>query len=161
MSLLPRSHSHFRHRDYWDAFFRRRGRRAFEWYGEYGELCGVLHKYSRPSEKVLVVGCGNSTLSADLYDVGYREVVSIDVSEVVVRQMREQHGRDRPGLRFELMDAAKMDDFQDGSFSCVIDKGTLDAIFTDGDDADVVDQVERVLKVTACYMRERETCPTV
>ncbi len=146
MSLLPRNHAQFRQTDYWDGFFRRRGRRAFEWYGEYGELCGVLHKYCKPTEKVLIVGCGNSTLSADLHDVGYRSTVSIDLSEVVVRQMRAQHARDRPELRFELVDVTSMGEhFHDGQFSCAIDKGTLDAIFT-GNEKEVVGTVEKMLK---------------
>jgi hypothetical protein len=41
-------------------------------YGEYPELCGHIHKYIKPKDMILMVGCGNSTLSADLYDVGYR-----------------------------------------------------------------------------------------
>jgi len=41
-------------------------------YGEYAELCGLIHKYIKPKDMILMVGCGNSTLSADLYDVGYR-----------------------------------------------------------------------------------------
>lgn len=41
-------------------------------YGEYPELCGQIHKYVRIKDNVLIVGCGNSKLSADLYDVGYR-----------------------------------------------------------------------------------------
>ena len=34
---------------------RKRGKRAFEWYGEYGELCGLLHKYTKPSDEILQV----------------------------------------------------------------------------------------------------------
>lgn len=41
-------------------------------YGEYAELCGLLHKYVRPQDNILVAGCGNSTLSADMYKVGYK-----------------------------------------------------------------------------------------
>lgn len=41
-------------------------------YGEYPELCGHLHKYIKPKDEVLNVGCGNSKLSMDLYDVGYK-----------------------------------------------------------------------------------------
>ncbi len=147
MSLLPRNHAQFRQKEYWESFFKRRGRRAFEWYGEYAELCGVLHKYSKPKEPLLVVGCGNSSLSADLHDVGYPSVVSVDVSEVAIRQMREMHARDRPGLRFELMDATDMGEFADGSFGCVVDKGTMDAIFPAGAEKDVVDKVDKMLEV--------------
>jgi hypothetical protein len=39
-------------------------------------LCGILHKYIKAQEKVLVVGCGNSTLSEDLFDVGYKVQLS-------------------------------------------------------------------------------------
>lgn len=31
MNLLPKSHSDFRSKDYWDNFFRKRGKKAFEW----------------------------------------------------------------------------------------------------------------------------------
>lgn len=41
-------------------------------YGEYAELCGELHKYIKSQEDILIIGCGNSNLSMDLYDVGYR-----------------------------------------------------------------------------------------
>lgn len=41
-------------------------------YGEYPELCGQLHKYMKTKDEILNIGCGNSKLSMDLYDVGYR-----------------------------------------------------------------------------------------
>ena len=77
MSLLPKNHQEFRQKEYWDNFFRKRGKRAFEWYGEYGELCGILHKYIKPTDHILNIGCGNSTISADLYDVGYKKQKNI------------------------------------------------------------------------------------
>ena len=45
MNLLPKDHKEFRQKEYWDSFFKKRGKAAFEWYGEYSELCGILHKY--------------------------------------------------------------------------------------------------------------------
>ncbi|XP_035577962.1 eEF1A lysine and N-terminal methyltransferase-like isoform X1 [Zalophus californianus] len=51
MNLLPKSCQEFGSVDYWEKFFQQRGRRAFEWYGSYLELCGVLHKYIKPREK--------------------------------------------------------------------------------------------------------------
>lgn len=43
-------------------------------YGEYPELATYLHKYIKPQDDILIIGCGNSTLGRDLYDVGYRLV---------------------------------------------------------------------------------------
>lgn len=82
MSLLPKNHQEFRQKEYWDNFFLKRGKKAFEWYGEYGELCGILHKYIKPTDHVLHIGCGNSTLSADLYDVGYKTQKNIGKSSI-------------------------------------------------------------------------------
>lgn len=52
MNLLPKSSKEFGSVDYWEKFFQQRGKKAFEWYGTYLELCGVLHKYMKPREKV-------------------------------------------------------------------------------------------------------------
>lgn len=49
----------------------------FERYGEYPELCDHLHKYIKSKDEVLNVGCGNSKLCMDLYDVGYKLVIVI------------------------------------------------------------------------------------
>jgi hypothetical protein len=55
MNLLPKSTKDFGSKRYWDSFFEKR-KDAFEWYGEYSDLCGVLHKYCKPKDRVLVAG---------------------------------------------------------------------------------------------------------
>lgn len=79
MSLLPKTVTDFASSSFWDDFFSKR-KSSFEWYGSYGDLCALLHKYSKPTSRVLFAGCGNSTLPEDLYDVGYRDVRSVDIS---------------------------------------------------------------------------------
>ena len=39
-----------------------------------------------------------------MYDVGHRDIVNIDISETVIRQMREKNGAQRPEMKFEKMD---------------------------------------------------------
>lgn len=158
MNLLPRSYDEFRSTHYWDQFFKRRGKDGtFEWYGEYNDLCGVLHKYCRPKHRLLVVGCGNSRLSEDLYDVGYRSLVNVDISDVVIRQMTERNQQRRPDMQFLRMDMRNMS-FEDGHFDVVLDKGTLDAIMS-SDKEDVLRDTEavfgeigRVLKAGGRYL---------
>jgi len=156
MNLLPKDSQEFHQKEYWDSFFKKRGRKAFEWYGEYHELCGILHKYTRSIDNILQVGCGNSSLASDLYDIGYRNIRSIDISDLVINQMSQQN-KHRPELVFEKMDVTDMR-FKDGEFSVVLDKGTLDALFTDTSDK-VVNMVEqmwneisRVLRVGGRYL---------
>ncbi|CAN7992150.1 unnamed protein product [Ixodes pacificus] len=152
MNLLPKTSSEFASEKYWNEFFQKRGKAAFEWYGEYWQLCGTLYKYLKKSDKLLVVGCGNSSLSADLYDSGYTSNVSIDISEVVIQQMIEKYGETRPHIQFHQMDASKME-YADEEFSVVVDKGTIDAL-TPNKDADTVlklsgvfAEISRVLRV--------------
>lgn len=52
MSLLPRTVDELSSADYWERFFRKRGDKAFEWYGDYHSLCGILHKYIKPRDQV-------------------------------------------------------------------------------------------------------------
>ncbi|XP_074858670.1 eEF1A lysine and N-terminal methyltransferase isoform X2 [Carettochelys insculpta] len=157
MALLPRSAREFGSAQYWERFFRQRGPRAFEWYGGYPQLCAALHKYVRPRDKVLVVGCGNSELSEQMYDVGFQDIVNVDISEVVINQMRERNTHKRPKMSYLLMDMLQMD-FQDSRFQVVLDKGTLDAILVDEEEATLerVDrmfaEISRVLQVGGRYL---------
>ena len=158
MDLLPRSVDEFRDVHYWDKFFKKRGRDGtFEWYGEYSDLCGVLHKYCKAPHRTLVVGCGNSRLSEDLYDVGYRSLVNIDISEVAMRQMSERNAQRRPDMQFMTMDMRELS-FDVGHFDCILDKATLDAIMAEDTeeinrDVDTIfSEFTRVLKAGGRYI---------
>ena len=156
MSLLPRSHTQFQLKSYWDNFFTKRNT-PFEWYGQYTDLCHILHKYIKPTSKTLVVGCGNSTLSEDMYDAGIVEITNIDISEVVIKKMGARNFEKRPKMAFTQMDMLATS-FTDGSFDCVLDKGTLDAIYSNTDDVTVSKvsqmwgEVGRVLKTGGRYI---------
>ncbi|KAL6440840.1 hypothetical protein ACFW04_003339 [Cataglyphis niger] len=130
MNLLPKTHEEFSHADYWNTFFKKRGKKVFEWYGEYPELCEILLKYVKVKDDILIVGCGNSTLSMSLYDVGYRNIINIDISHIVIKQMRDINKSTRSDLIYEHMDATKMT-YPDEMFSVILDKGTLDALMPD------------------------------
>ncbi|XP_060803281.1 eEF1A lysine and N-terminal methyltransferase homolog [Amyelois transitella] len=156
MNLLPKSHKEFSEKDYWNKFFKKRGNRAFEWYGEYLELSSHLHKYIKPKDAVLITGCGNSSLSADLYDVGYHNITNIDVSEVVIRQMNNINAK-RSAMKFLCMDAMNMT-FENEEFNVVLDKGTLDALMPDdGEETQrridkYFSEIKRVLKLAGRYV---------
>lgn len=64
----------------------------------------------------------------------------------------------RPDLKFLQADASDMKQFGDGSFSAIIDKGTLDAIYVDGtDDVNQFvqkywEEMDRVLRIGGRYI---------
>ncbi|XP_069793841.1 eEF1A lysine and N-terminal methyltransferase isoform X2 [Narcine bancroftii] len=142
MNLLPKSTKEFSSAEYWETFFKKQGGNTFEWYGTYVDHCAVLHKYIKPKDKVLVVGCGNSELSERMYDVGYQSITNIDISEVAINQMKERNAVRRPAMVFTKMDMMQME-FSDSWFQVVLDKGTLDAIMTDESEA-TLHNVERM-----------------
>ncbi|CAI5504581.1 unnamed protein product, partial [Closterium sp. Naga37s-1] len=128
MDLLPSSADEFRSREYWDRFFRKRRGKAFEWYGEWHELkplllrpecCGTAHRTGGDTSnespvQILVVGCGNSELSAHLHDhvalphapAGRVPAVitSIDFSTVVIDEMKRKNDAARPNMKWHVMD---------------------------------------------------------
>uniref|UniRef100_A0A1A8AC67 eEF1A lysine and N-terminal methyltransferase n=1 Tax=Nothobranchius furzeri TaxID=105023 RepID=A0A1A8AC67_NOTFU len=154
MSLLPRTAEEFSSAEYWEKFFKKRGEKAFEWYGDYNKLCGVLHKYIKVTDKVLVVGCGNSELSEQLYDVGYKHLMNIDISETVVTHMSQRNAERRPGLLFHQVDATQTP-YEDVSYQAALDKGTLDAMASQEEGVlagKMLTEVSRVLCVGGRYI---------
>ena len=67
MNLLPRHGADFQKADYWREFFDKR-QDPFEWYGTYWDLAHLFTKYVKQQDQILMVGCGNSELSEELYD---------------------------------------------------------------------------------------------
>lgn len=115
-----------------------------------------LHKYIKQQDDVLIIGCGNSTLGRDLYDVGcrfvnyvfsqnqgssrvfYSKITNIDISPIVIRQMQSQTDKERPTLKYIQMDALNTT-FEDESFNVAIDKATIDALIPDEKPETVID----------------------
>lgn len=81
------------------------------------------------NENVLVVGCGNSRLSENMFDVGMKNIINIDLSSIVIQQMSSKN-KNRKEMQFLKMDMLNME-FEDSKFDAVVDKGTLDALMSD------------------------------
>jgi ubiquinone/menaquinone biosynthesis C-methylase UbiE len=120
------------------------------------ELCSQLHKYIKPKDIILITGCGNSGLSADMYDVGYQNITNIDVSEVVIKQMNSINAH-RTNMKFLCMDAMNTT-FKNDEFNVVLDKGTLDALMPDDSEETqsridkYFSDIKRVLKLGGRYV---------
>lgn len=74
-----------------------------------------------------MVGCGNSKLSEQLYNIGYKNIINIDFSTFVIDQMNHKYKEICPEMQFLEMDACEMT-FENSSFDFVIDKGLIDSI---------------------------------
>lgn len=101
--------------------------RVFDWYDEYdGALRELILERVDKQARILMIGCGNSTMSERMHDEGYESIVNTDFVDAVVARMAERCA-ERPGLTWQVMDARQLG-YPDASFDVVIDKGTIDAI---------------------------------
>lgn len=74
-------------------------------------------------------GCGNSSMSADMYSAGYHSITNVDYSSVCISTMRARHS-DCPGMTWHEMDIRQLS-FPDASFDIILEKATLDAIMVE------------------------------
>lgn len=74
---------------YWDARYNKYKDQMFDWLESYNSLKGILGEYLHPDHKILILGCGNANFSEDLYDAGFHHIWNIDISSVVINQMKK------------------------------------------------------------------------
>lgn len=125
---LPRSNKEYGKQSYWEERFKTE--EEYEWLVSYQDIKSQIQPYVHISNKILLVGCGNSSFSADLYDDGYTNITSLDYSKNVIDAMREKHCDARPDMKWICMDMTNMDGLDDQSFDVVIDKAAMDALIS-------------------------------
>ncbi|KAH7440509.1 hypothetical protein KP509_04G110800 [Ceratopteris richardii] len=139
---------------FWDSTYTSE-LQPLEWYQSYDELSPFIKKFITTDSRVLMAGCGNSEFSMHMVKDGFKEIVNIDISPVVIEAMRKKYAL-IPQLKYMRMDATNMSCFENGSFDCVIDKGTLDAIMCvvggPYNVAMMLAEITRILKSSGVYM---------
>ncbi|CAD6887853.1 unnamed protein product [Tilletia controversa] len=130
------NNAEFQTLEYWDRRYRAKaaqGEQVFEWFKGYEEIRDTLTELIPDrNARILMLGCGNSGLSADMVADGYSNITNLDFSTVVIEQMKEQH----PGQDWRVMDVRELKEHADelggeGSWDVIIDKGTLDALMAE------------------------------
>lgn len=143
---------------FWEGHYQSQGDKIqYDWYigwreplqPQGGTLSDLVHEVlpPTPDKEVLVMGCGNSAMSADMYADGYRKIRNIDISAAVIEQMKRRHAADLPGVTWEVKDAQHIDNVGDGALDGVLDKGTLDATSTNEElSRTIIAEARRVLR---------------
>ena len=109
---------------YWDGRYQEGGE-AFEWIFSTALALPFVESFVAKSSKALVIGCGNSRLTEDMYQKGWKDLTSIDYSPAVIRQQTKRSIEKRLKCRWMVMDVRRLR-FPSCSFGAVIDKGTAD-----------------------------------
>lgn len=131
----------FAEKSYWEDRFN--NEESYEWLLSYKDIEKNINSHLNHNDNILIVGCGNSNFSSDLYDQGYHNIVNIDFSEVVIDRMKKANDTSRPDMKWLVMDMTKMS-FDINTFDVVIDKASMDALCVD--EKDVWDPLEGVIE---------------
>jgi EEF1A lysine methyltransferase 4 len=102
----------------------------YECYRTFEKLRPFLERNISPtsdSPRILQLGYGTSSLTADLFNLGYQNQCSIDFSPVAIEVMKTRYPDLEPGLEWRVMDVREIK-FDERSFNLAIDKGALDAM---------------------------------
>ncbi|XP_066508882.1 EEF1A lysine methyltransferase 4-like [Hoplias malabaricus] len=154
MECLPDSNTKYKDVKYWNERYKLE--ESFEWFGDFYKFQHLLVQHVGKEENILMLGCGNSALSVDMYRAGYGNITNVDYSSVCVESMAQRHWG-CAGLSWVCMDICRLA-FPDASFDVVIEKGTLDAMLVDERDPwnlsenngkllhQVLSEISRVLK---------------
>jgi SAM-dependent methyltransferase len=99
---------------------------------------GFLREHVRPGERVLDLGCGDGTFTAQLQDAG-AEAVGLEVAETALRRARAAY----PGLRFLLAPLEGPLPLEDCAFDVVWSSEVIEHV---ADTARWLSEVRRVLR---------------
>ncbi|GAA5858598.1 hypothetical protein JCM8547_001382 [Rhodosporidiobolus lusitaniae] len=127
MDLLPADNSGYGTQEYWDERYSKE--ETFDWFKKYADIKDLINRFiPNRNSSIVMLGCGNSTLSRDMYDDGYHNIQNIDYSPVVIEKMA-QADAERTGMTWTVADIRDLP-IPPSSIDVCLDKGTLDALMT-------------------------------
>lgn len=142
---------------YWEEGYKT-GSAPREWFLPFTTIKEFIEKHCPKESKSLVIGCGTSSLSNDMFETGYKDLESMDYSPEAISQMKNMY----PHLKWTVGDVREME-YSTGTFDTIIDKGTLDCLFfldeTNEMILQMLSEVYRVLKPEGRYCVVTCGCP--
>ena len=137
---------------YWDKRYKEQDG-TFDWLEDWNSLKELISDLLEKDAKILILGCGNAEFSEHMYEAGFHDMHNIDISPVVIDQMKERN-KDKESMTWDVMDVRELT-YKDWEFDIAIDKSTIDALLW-GDDAflnvaKMCKEVQRVLKPGGIY----------
>ena len=105
----------------------------------------------------LFPGCGNSLLSEQMYNDGFKHIINTDFSQTVIEKMAEKY-KHLPEMTWKVMDIRNLT-FPSSSFEVVVEKGTLDALLVHEKDpwnisTESLVQIDKILEQVKVWYSE-------
>ena len=126
--VLPTTVPDYSNINYWNKRYSNEKGLSFDWICNYNSIRELIlpRLYENKDAEILILGCGNSTLPAELHSEGFHYITNIDYSPTIIEEMKSRYG-DYQDMDFHVMDAVHLE-IEEESINCIIDKGTLDCL---------------------------------
>ena len=86
--------------EYWEDRYQK-DKEPFDWYQRYSGVKDMITQYIKPEFTILMLGCGNSKMSEDMFEDGYQNITNVDISFTVIKQMQEYYKEKIPQMNFK------------------------------------------------------------
>lgn len=147
---------------YWDARYTTSAFEPFEWYLGWEQLKDVLSPLLGPESRILVLGCGTSSLSEEMYADGFTHITNIDQCETLIDTMAAKN-IDKTDMEYETVDSHDFPSEFMSKFDVVIDKAMLDCVACAADKWQAVSAVLRqasgALSASGVYVSVSHAAP--
>lgn len=79
----------------------------------------IFEHFVNKNSKILDLGCGNGRTTFGLYNIGFKEIIGLDISEKMIIKCKEiAKKKNIEDIKFICSNAEKLE-FEDNSFDCV------------------------------------------
>lgn len=112
---------------YWTSRYSETNFELFDWYLRWEQIKDFIAPLLTPESEILVLGCGTSALSEQLYLEGYVQVTSIDICAPLIDMLTEKHA-ERTSMEYRTVAAQQLPSEWRGRFDVVLDKAVLDSV---------------------------------
>lgn len=147
---------------YWDARYNATAYEPFDWHLGWEQLKDVLSPFLGPETRILVLGCGTSSLSEEMYAAGFTHITNIDHCETLIDTMAAKHA-EKTDMEYETVDGHDFPPEFMGKFDVVIDKAMLDCVACAADKWQAVSAVLRqasgALSASGVYVSVSHAAP--
>jgi len=118
-------------REYWEDRYMKTGDGNYDWYMGADKVVKLFDGILNKSYKILNVGCGNSKMGEELYNMGYDDnnIYNLDFSENILKKMYKKYKN--YNMKWFLGDITDNIKIKKNIFDVIIDKATLDTISCD------------------------------
>lgn len=139
-NLFPYTNLRYNTKEFWENKYRKDAS-SFEWYLPFIKIQPYVTKYVKGRDYALDIGCGTSSLACELSYDGFKKIISIDFSSVVISAMKERYSTN-PDITWIVADCTSLNSKK--KFDAIFDKGTMDCLLCNGDYKLAIKEIELV-----------------